>query len=102
MERGMTMNIIVVKNPGSENLFSIWSSQIDQFVALNLNERQVGEWFAIAGREHALAILRQLENGENPYGEYGLTFDQFLQIQKEFSPEAVEPPVVNPSFKKAS
>jgi hypothetical protein len=92
------MNIVISQNRRTK-LWFIFSSDLDMFIAKNLSESQVAEWYSIAAREMAQDIIKQIKAGENLYG---LSYEDCLSIQNEFNPGAEEPPVVNSGFKRTS
>ena len=92
------MTVIIVETP--RGLFNIFSSEANGWVAKDLTSEQVKEWYAIAAREMAADLLQSIERGDNPFGEYGIPYEDCEKIHREFnSPEDEDDiPVVNPQF----
>lgn len=92
------MTVIIVKTP--RGLFNIFSSEANGWVAKDLTSAQVKEWYALAAREMASDLLSSLERGENPFGEYGIPYQDCEKIHREFNTEEDDDaiPVVNPQY----
>lgn len=95
------MTVIIVETP--RGLFNIFSSDANGFVAKDLTAEQVEEWYAIAAKEMAKDLIKQIDEGKNPFGEYGLSYEAACSIHEEFNSDSDvdDIPVVNPQFRYA-
>lgn len=71
----------IIKQPNGK--YCIFSSIVDSLTDYNCTKEEIlNEYqfqFGINGRERAEKIINQLENGEKPYFQFTMTFDEMLK-----------------------
>ncbi len=70
--------------------FAIWSSVVDDFVAIDLTMDQVTETFveqaAHSASHDTRMVMSQLRNGEKPYHQFTMTYVEACAYRDEVHP----------------
>ena len=67
----------------SDGLYCIFSTIVDNLTEINCTKEEVLEEFqfryGVYGKEKAEKIINQLENGEKPYFQFTMSFQEMLE-----------------------